>query len=80
MNKDYIKYTCVLWISAVILICTRYLCASIMVAGALGDRGTYNMALDSLGPFLPILSVICLCGGLLFSATQLIAVLRDRKK
>ena len=79
MKKESYRFHTVLWIASVALICTRYLCAAIMCAGSLGDKGIYNMALDTIGPFLPVMSLMCLFGALLFSLTDLFILLRDRR-
>ena len=54
-----------MWIASIAFTCTRYICAAIMCAGALGDKGTYEQALEVQGPFLPIASLVCLFGALL---------------
>lgn len=77
MKRDHGFHT-ILWIASIAFTCTRYLCASIMCAGALGDHGTYQQALDTLGPFLPVMSLLCLFGALLLTSTELIAIIRSR--
>lgn len=78
MKREH-SFHIVLWVAAITFTCTRYLCAAIMCAGSLGDRGTYNMALETLGPFLPVMALMCLFGALMLSAADLVIVLRDRK-
>ena len=73
------RFHSILWIASIAFTCTRYLCASIMCAGALGDKGTYEQALDVQGPFLPIASLLCLFGALMLSFSDLLIAIRDRK-
>ena len=77
--KKYNGFQIILWVASIVFACTRYLCAAIMCAGSLGDKGTYNMALDTLGPFLPVMSLLCLFGALLLSLTDLAVTIRDRR-
>ena len=60
MGDTAVKFICTLWGAAVALIATRYLCAAILTAGMNPDEATFQMALNSLGPLLPILSAIAL--------------------
>lgn len=78
MKKDY-GFRLLLWIASIVFTCTRYLCASIMCAGALGDKGTYEQALEVQGPFLPAMSLLCLFGALLLTCTDLAITICNRK-
>lgn len=80
MESNLNRYVRTLWLLAAIFIGIRYFCASIMVAGALGDRGTYRLALEALGPFLPTMAVVCLAGSLALLLVDLIVSIRNKKK
>ena len=73
------RFHSILWIASIAFTCTRYICDAIMCAGALGDKGTYEQALEVQGPFLPIASLVCLFGALLLTCGDLAIVLRDRR-
>ena len=80
MGDTAVKFICTLWGAAVALIATRYLCAAILTAGMNPDEATFQMALNSLGPLLPILSAICLLGGTAFAVVEVLSAIRGRKK
>ncbi len=74
------RYVRTLWMLSAVFIAIRYVCASIMVAGALGDRGTYRLALEALGPFLPVMAIVCLAGSLALLIVDLTVSIRNKKK
>ena len=75
MNNKFVN---TLWGSAVAFMAVRYLCAAILTAGSKPDAATFQMALDALGPFLPVMSLTCLLGGLLLMVTDIIVARRKK--
>ena len=80
MKNRLTKYVNTLWVLAALFAIARYLCAAILTAGMNPDEATFQMALNSLGPLLPILSAICLLGGTAFAVVEVLSALRGRKK
>ncbi len=79
MENRLTKYAHTLWVLAALFAIARYLCAAVAWAGSRPDRATFQTALDSLGPFLPTMTIICLLGGLLiFGADLFIAITRKK--
>ena len=78
METRLTKYVNTLWIVAALFAIARYLCAAILTAGVKPDETTFRMALDSLGPFLPLMSLVCLAGALALLIADLIAARRKK--
>ena len=78
MENHLSRYVCTLWVSAMILIAARYISGAILAAGSFGDAGILKNSMDALGPFLPIMSIVCLAGGLALSVADLIASKRRK--
>ncbi len=74
------RYVRTLWVLAALFKITQYLCAAILTAGKLANDVTFRLALESLGPFLPVMSLVCLLGGLLFVVAELAVSIMNRKK
>ena len=74
------RYVRTLWVLAALFKITQYLCAAILTAGTLANDVTFRLALESLGPFLPVMSLVCLLGGLLFVVAELAVSIMNRKK
>ncbi len=80
MEHNLSRYVCTLWILAAIFGVGRTLCAATFAAGGLGDAGIYKVALERIGPFMPTMSIVCLAGGLVLLAIDLILSIRNKKK
>ena len=78
MKNRLTKYVNTLWVLAALFAIARYLCAAILTAGINPDATTFRMALDSLGPFLPLMSMLCLAGGLALLVADIIATQRKK--
>jgi len=80
MEHNLSRYVCTLWIIAAIFCVGRYLCTSTLAAGSFGDAGIYKLSLERIGPFMPTMSIVCLAGGLVLLAVDLIYSIRNKKK
>ena len=78
MSKSTLS-TCLLALAA-LFICARYICAAICTAGIKPDAATFAMALESTGPFLPALSIVCLVGSVAVNVIDVVFAFRARKK
>ncbi len=78
MENRLTKYVNTLWVVAALFAIARYLCAAILTAGKMPDAATFRMALDTLGPFLPLMSLACLAGALALLAADLITSKRKK--
>ncbi len=79
-NSSKSPFSLCLLVMAAIFISVRYICAAIFVAGKNPDTATFEAAVESTGPFLPILSTVCLAGSVLVSAIDVYFAYRGRKK
>ena len=78
MENRLTKYVNTLWVVAALFAIARYLCAAILTAGKMPDAATFHTVLDSLGPFLPLMSLACLAGALALLAADLITSKRKK--
>ncbi len=80
MEHNLSRYVCTLWIMAAIFCVGRYLCVAALAAGSMADAGIYKISMERIGPFMPTMSVVCLAGGLVLLAVDLILSIRNKKK
>ncbi len=79
MESKFSRYICTLWIMSAIFNAVRYIAAAILI-GAPCDAETFQLTMEKLGPFLPVMAVVCLAGGTVLLIAEAVLEYRRNKK
>ncbi len=79
MDSKLNRYACTLLLMSAIFTAVRYISTAILV-GAPCDAETFQHTMEALGPFLPVVSLICLIGGVVLLSTEEVLEYRRKNK